>query len=774
MNALDSTRRRIIVIDDNRAIHEDFAKIFNRKSPAADILNELEADLFADEDDNAPPPSKARLPAMEFEISFADQGREGARMVEEALAEKAPFSVAFVDMRMPPGWDGIQTIKRIWELAPDLQCVICTAYSDYSWEDILEQLGVSDRLLLLRKPFDAAEVCQLACALTEKWHLARRAHLKLEQLRGMVDEQTQHLAESEARYALAAAGANDGLWDWNLETNRVFYSPRWSSLVGLPCAEPTLSDLAHWSDRVHPEDVDSFREAMARLQTGGLENVSFEYRVRHADGQYRWMLCRGAMRRGANGAPIRAAGSQTDITSRKMAETQLRHEASHDALTGLPNRALLSERLSRCVVRQQRDPSFRYAVMFIDLDRFKVINDSLGHGVGDALLVSVSKRLSACLRSVDTVASPDSRVARLGGDEFVVLLEGIKQDADALRVAERLLASIADPISAEGHTVHASLSMGIAIGHRGYERAEDILRDADTALYRAKAEGRGRYGLFSDELHVAAMTRWRTESALREAIEQKQFVLHYQPIVSLASGEIRHLEALVRWNRPNGGLVAPSEFIPLAEESGLILPLGRWVLGEACRQLAEWRARGVAATVAVNVASKQFSQPSFLDEVREALDAARVPAESLHIEITEGTTMDPRAMETCSRLSKLGVRLHLDDFGTGYSSLTYLTRMPVNSLKVDRSFISQLLEDPLSAAITQTVLTLASSLGMDAIAEGVETEAQADALRRMKCPLGQGYLWSKPVDAERAFELLTMRHRASLGPRVATISSPPP
>jgi len=761
MNATDSTHRRIIVIDDNAAIHQDFAKIFNRRPSAASLLSELEADLFSEESSPSAPP---RLPTMDFDVSFAEQGREGARMVEEAIAMNDPFSVAFVDMRMPPGWDGIQTIKRIWEVAPDMQCVICTAYSDYSWEAILEQLGVSDRLLLLRKPFDAAEVSQLACALTEKWHLARRAHLKLEQLRGMVDEQTQHLAESEARYALAAAGANDGLWDWNLESNLVFYSPRWNSLLGLPAEEPTLAPLERWAGRIHQDDRESFREAMVRMKSGAIESVSLEYRALHEDGQYRWMLCRGAMRRNGRGVPIRAAGSQTDVTSRKIAETQLRHEASHDALTGLPNRALLNERLSRCVLRQQRDPNFRYAVMFIDLDRFKVINDSLGHGVGDALLVAVSKRLATCLRSVDTVASPDSRVARLGGDEFVVLLEGIGQDADALRVAERLFNSIAEPIDAEGHIVHASLSMGIAIGHPGYARAEDVLRDADTALYRAKAEGRGRYGLFSDELHVAAMTRWRTESALREAIELGQFVLHYQPIVSLITGEIRHFEALVRWKRPSGELVAPGQFIPLAEESGLILPLGRWVLNEACRQLAEWRERGIKAALAVNVASKQFSQPTFLEEVQSALSATQTPASCLHIEITEGTTMDPRAVETCERLSKLGVKLHLDDFGTGYSSLTYLTRMPIHSLKVDRSFVSRLTEEPLSAAITQTVLTLANSLGMEAIAEGVETEAQAEALRRLGCPLGQGYLWSKPLEPARAIELSLPRRRTSRGP----------
>ncbi len=764
---IEPRRRRIVVIDDNQAIHEDFAKILVKKASSASLLAALEDDLFSDD------PPKPAAPehgsgAMDFEVSFADQGKKGAEIVEKAMAEGAPFSVAFVDMRMPPGWDGIQTIRRLWEIDPNLQCVICTAYSDYSWEKILEELGVSDRLLLLRKPFDAAEVGQLACALTEKWHLARRAHLKLEQLRSMVEEQTLHLAESEARYALAAAGANDGLWDWSLDKGQLFYSPRWCAILGLPGNEPLLAPLDFWIERVHPDDVDLFRTMFDALKSGESENVSAEYRARHADGQYRWMLCRGAMLRGPDGRPMRAAGSQTDITGRKVAETQLRHEASHDALTGLANRALLTERLSRCVLRQKRDESFRYAVMFIDLDRFKIINDSLGHGVGDALLVAVSQRLAGCLRAVDTVASPDSRVARLGGDEFVVLLEGIRHDSDALRVADRLFAAIAEPIHAEGHTIHASLSMGIAIGHPGYERAEDILRDADIALYRAKAEGRGRYGVFSDELHVAAMARWQTESALRNAIKNEEFILHYQPIVSLASGEVRMLEALIRWRRPDGTIVSPAEFIPLAEESGLILPLGRWVLEAACKQVARWQAVH-HVPVAVNVASKQFAQPGFFEEVRDILEKTGVAPDMIHLEITEGATMDPNAIATCTRLDRLGVKLDLDDFGTGYSSLSYLARMPIKTLKIDRSFVARLLDDPMSRSITQTIIKLAETLGVGVIAEGVETEAQASALREMHCDLAQGYLLSRPIDAAKALELLD-RGRTSSAPVIKLAS----
>ncbi|MFO0627507.1 MAG: EAL domain-containing protein [Polyangiales bacterium] len=756
------TPRRVLVIDDNRAIHDDFRKTL---APTEEVhaLDELERALFGD----AP---AAPGMTMRFDVAFAEQGAAGAAMVREAVDAGRPFSVAFVDMRMPPGWDGVTTIKQLWAIDPELQCVICTAYSDHSWEEILRELGVNDRFLLLRKPFDAAEVCQLACALSEKWRLARRAHLKLEQLRSMVDEQTQALAESEARYALASSSANDGLWDWNLLTGSVFYAPRWNAQLGLPDAAPTVASLAHWETRIHPEDAAAFRDAMGRLAGGVDANIEVEFRVRHTDGQERWMLCRGAMQRRADGRPVRAAGSQTDITNRKVAEAQLRFAAEHDALTGLPNRAQITRRLEAAMAPRADGARARFAVMFVDLDRFKEINDSLGHGVGDALLTSVAARLRASVtRAPDEQF--DGHVGRLGGDEFVVVLEGLGRDDDPARVAARILHNVTVPLELQGHLVHPSLSVGIAVSHPGYAQVADLLRDADTALYRAKTGGRGRFHVFTDALHVAAVARWRLDQDLREAIARDEFTLLFQPVVSLATGEAVHVEALIRWDHPTRGRVPPTDFIPLAEETGLITAIGRWALQEACRQARRWRDAGLELPIAVNVASRQFAQPGFFDEVREALNAAAVPPSLLQIEVTEGAAMDPRGVATCAQLAELGVEIHLDDFGTGYSSLSYLTRMPITALKVDRSFVTRLLSDPMSAAIVRTVVLLASSLGMEVVAEGVECAEELEALLGMGCPCGQGYFWSRPLPADEAFAY-ARTHRLAHSEPPARVAAP--
>jgi diguanylate cyclase (GGDEF)-like protein/PAS domain S-box-containing protein len=757
--------RRVLVIDDNRAIHEDFRKILADRN-RADAIDATAAALFG----GAEPGAASPVPT--FELDFASQGQEGYELLKKAVQDDKRYALAFVDMRMPPGWDGVQTIEKLWEVDPDLQIVICTAYSDYSWEEILKKFGTADRLLILKKPFDTAEVCQLACALTEKWHLAKCAHLKLNQLRSMVEEQTrslqseiaerrrseQALRVSEDRYALVAAAANDGLWDWDLQQNSVYFSPRWKSMFGFEDQEMGSSP-EDWFNHVEPEDLHSLKSELDAHLTGKADKLRCEYRIRHKDGKPRWMLCRGLAVRDQSGKAVRIAGSMTDITDRKLAEEQLRKDAWHDALTGLANRAMLANSLERCMMRAKRE-QITFAVLFFDLDRFKLINDGLGHLVGDQLLVAIAKRLTTCVRELDIVARVQSEhVVRLGGDEFVVLLEKIHSPADAVRVAERVQAAFAEPFVLEQHTVFASGSIGIALSNPAYQCFQDILRDADTALYQAKAAGKGGYAIFDGEMHKSAVARLLTENELRGALERNEMFLQYQPIVSVSDGKVVELEALIRWQHPRRGLVPPGEFIEVAEETGLILPVGKWILREACTQLSRLQVDCPAAralSIAVNVSSKQFANAGFVGEIEKILHETGIPSNRLHLEITESGAMVSNATisRIVDRLVDLNLQLHLDDFGTGYSSLSHLHRIPVSALKIDRSFISGMGTDPACRSIVQAIVTLAHALKMKVIAEGVETPGQHAFLNSIHCDYAQGFLFSRPLAGNQIADFL--------------------
>ena len=541
----------------------------------------------------------------------------------------------------------MQTIEKIWQIDPEIQIVICTAYSDYSWEDILAKFGQTDRLLILKKPFDVAEVCQLVCALTEKWQLARQAHLKLEQLKTMVDEQTRDLQAANLR----------------------------------------------------------------------LEND----------------------------------------------KEQLRHNAFHDALTGLANRALLIDRLERCLLCAKRHPNRMFAVLFMDLDRFKVINDSLGHMVGDRLLIAVGERLAAGIRELDTLARvmPNS-LARIGGDEFVLLLEEVASEAGAVGVARRLQRAMAKPFHLDGHELFSSVSIGLAINQGRYERPEEILSDADTAMYRAKAAEKGSCQVFDPVMHTSAVRRWKMENDLRRAVERNELRLQYQPIVSLQTEQVVEVEALVRWQHPERGMVSPAEFIPLAEETGLIIPIGLSVMREACLQFKRWQTQMPecsALALGINVSGKQFAHADLVEQISGILKETGMDPRQLRLEITESSLMENAspALARLARLRELDLQFHLDDFGTGYSSLSYLSQMPIGSLKIDRSFVNTMEAEPMNRSIVQAIIALAHSLKMQVIAEGVETRPQLDRLREFGCDCAQGFLFARPLDADNVLQFLRMR-----------------
>jgi diguanylate cyclase (GGDEF)-like protein/PAS domain S-box-containing protein len=557
------------------------------------------------------------------------------------------------------------------------------------------------------------------------------------------------LRASEERYALAARGANDGLWDWEVPSRTAYFSDRWKAILGFGPAE-VEGTIDWWLDRVHPEDADRVQEDLDAHLRGDSEHFESEHRVRHKDEAYRWVLVRGLAVRDADGQPQRMAGSITDISAWKRVEETLARDALYDPLTGLPNRSFFTNLLERAVRRVRRRKGYKFAVLFLDLDRFKVVNDSLGHETGDQLLIGVSERLERCLR-------PGDVVARLAGDEFCILVDDITGGDDAIRIAERVQEEFAAPFQLNGHRIFASASIGIATSDTELG-PEHLLRDADTAMYRAKSRGRSRFEMFDQEMHERAMRLLEMESDLRTALDEGQFRLHYLPTVSLATRKVEGFEALVRWEHPQRGTVSPAEFVPIAEETGVMIRLGQWILREACRQMMVWSEAfpGINdLSVSVNLSRHQLQQVDLVEDVERILTETGLDPERLKLEVTETVLMDDPEFSTTvvRRLSKIGVQVQIDDFGTGYSSLSYLNNLHIDTLKIDRSFISSLGHGKRSVVV-EAILRLATELGIHVVAEGVETERQLESLNELSCQHGQGFLFSKPLTVEAATQML--------------------
>lgn len=617
-SATPQIRRRILVVDDNPAIHEDFRKIL--PSGAQDSPELLAAELLL----LGEPQTASARPT--FEIDTALQGQEGVERARQALAEGRPYAMAFIDMRMPPGWDGLETIQHLWEVDPHVQVVICSAHADYDWTEVVARLDHSDKLLVIKKPFEAIEVLQSANALTRKWDNERILRQQVEQLEQVVEARTQ-----------------------------------------------------------------------------GLE----------------------------------------------AANKQLRHLATHDSLTGLPNRVLLDDRLAQATAHAERD-GHSFAVAMFDLDRFKVVNDSFGHRAGDQLIKEVAHRLAGVARTTDTVA-------RLGGDEFLFIMDRLGRREDAVQIVRRAVEALSQPIRIGDVDIHASASIGVAMFPTDGKGVDTLIANADAAMYCAKQRGRNNIQCYASGMNAITQDKVKLESDLHTALALSQLELHFQPKIETASGAIYGAEALVRWRHPERGLIPPGEFIPLAEACGLIDEIGAWVVREACRQARAWQLQGLPSLrVAVNLSALQFRNGNLQTMIAEALAAAELEPRFLEVEITESALMsDPEeSVKILEQLSRMGVVVSVDDFGTGYSSMAYLRRFPIDKLKIDRTFIGELISRADDASIVRAIVSLAHNLRLKVVAEGVETSEQLELLRSLGCDQYQGFCFSPAVPAPQFAELL--------------------
>ena len=637
----------------------------------------------------------------------------------EAL-RSGQYDLCFLDYDLGTS-SGLELLKQAVDEGVRTGVVMLTGQGNRELDHEAMKLGALD--YLVKSNFSAHDFERMVRYLVER----QRA---LEKLR-----------DSEERYSLAVRGANDGIFDWLVGDEAAHLSPRFKAILGYDDADlPNRLDT--WRSRVHPDDLRGVNDKLDAHVRGHSDYFEHEHRLQHKDGTFRHVLMKGQAVRDKAGRARRIAGSFTDVTVSR----------AHDVLTGLPNRVLYLDRLEMAFHRSRRDPEFNFALLFVDLDRFKSVNDSLGHSAGDELLVQLSQRLLGCVRLVDTVA-------RLGGDEFTVLLEDSREPDGPARVATRMLDALKAPFTlSSGHEVFTSVSIGIVTSSSAYAHPEELLRDADTAMYEAKAAGRGQFVMFDPTMRDRAMHVLSVESGLRHAIDESQLVTYYQPIVDLGTRRVVGFEALVRWQHPTRGLLAPAEFISIAEDTRLITLVDLFVMRQACAQLAQWRqlpGRG-DLYVSLNASRVQFTRTVFPAELVQVLEKAKVPASAVRLEVTESVAMGERSLvlPQLERLDQLGVQLVIDDFGVGYASLSVLQEFPFKGLKVDRSFVSKLETAPRHVGIVRALMHLSQALDLTIVAEGIETEGQLRALVELGCSLGQGYLLGRPLTVEAATAVL--------------------
>lgn len=732
---------RIIIIDDNIEIHNDFKKILiqvNNEDIHTNFLSLISKDSNKNGDDN----SSNLLP--NFKIDTATQGKEGFEQIKKAYHEGKPYALAFVDIRMPPGWDGIETIKQIWNVDKQIQVVICSAYSDYSWEDTIKSLGKSDNLLILKKPFDYVAVRQLAYSLTKKWQLMQEERNYRHLLEERVRERTMSLEKLLSVTRATLESSADGIVVVDLDNQITDYNSKFIDMWKIP---DSMSTEKNWdklkkyiSQQInHPNNFfenKAINEKKVILDTLYLteERVYEVYRQPHT----------------LHDQAIGRVWSFRDVTKRVLLEKELQYKATHDILTDLPNRMLLESKINQAIEHAAANNTY-FALLFLDLDRFKLINDSLSHAAGDELLRSVAKRILKSIRPSDTLA-------RLGGDEFVVVVDGLANtNKDKIaRIAEHIIKRIHEPFLINTHIITVSTSIGISVYPNDGDNIETLLKHADAAMYYAKDSGSDQFQFYNKDINPILQERFELEFDLRNALLKNEFILAYQPQYKIEEKKLIAVEALIRWNHPKKGLLLPCHFVPFAETVGLIIPIGEWVLRAACKQLKAWHDAGYPKIrVAVNMTSLQLRQYNIVNRIQAILNESGLEGKYLELELTENSIINnPYIIESISALKKLGVFISLDDFGSGYSTINHLKNLSLDRLKIDRSFVQNILINRGDEAIIQAIIDMSKAFNLEVIAEGVENQNQINFLKERNCNEVQGYFYSEPVSHVDIEELL--------------------
>jgi diguanylate cyclase (GGDEF)-like protein len=724
--------RRILVVDDNVAIGEDFLKVLAIRPTKSLQLKDMAAGLFGRD-------LSEKIPEIEYRIDVAKRGQEGLDCVRQAQEQNDPYLLVFVDMRMPNGWNGIETTQRIWQLDPQLHIVLCTAFSDFSWSEIREQLSYSDRFLILKKPFDNIEVQQIADSLTSKALSERSLRETDRQLRERIEQ--LRLLEATVTYV------NDGVWVTDVDLTDgpkvIFANDALAKMSG--AASEQL--LGRRPPLLKPGQLDPSGLAGVTAAFSEGKPLSVELLSYANPKQPNWIALDIVPLFNEQAVCTNFVGVQRDISMQKQAAHKIEQLAFTDALTGLANRRKLTERLSQALETCLDEHSYG-ALIYLDLDNFKNVNDAFGHQQGDQFLIEVSQRLLSCVRA-------DETVARIGGDEFVVLLRNLGTDhalsgARALAAVQRVLGLLSTPIELQGTPHDSSASAGVILIGDRQASADGLLQNADLAMYQAKAEGKDTYRFFDTQMQASLDERLLMANELRQAIQGKQLNLHFQPQID-SDLKVSGAEALLRWKNPTYGNISPGLFVPLAEKIGFIKQLGGWVLEQSCIELSRWSQveHMRELKLAVNISPMQFQQPDFTETVLSALKSSGAPPERLKLELTESMLVNDLldVNRKIAALKDLGIAVSLDDFGTGYSSLNYLKRLSLDQLKIDQSFVRDMLTDAHGAAIARTIVTLGHSLGLEVIAEGVETVGQQEFLQDIGCLAFQGYLYSRPIPA---------------------------